>query len=108
MEFDPTNEEHVEIMEYLVSEGAAEIDGIDEDGEVIYKFDMEALEDVMPELHQVLIDDMDKVLLDLYSKNLIEVSYDEELNAQMSISPEGKQALEEAGFDMSDYEQREF
>jgi hypothetical protein len=108
MEFDPSNEEHVEILQYLVSEGAAEIDGVDQDGELIYKFDMEALEDIMPELHQVLMDDMDKVLIDLYEKNLIEVSYDEELNAQMAISPEGRIALEDAGFDLGDYEDEDF
>ena len=108
MDFDPHNEQHIEIMEYLISEGAAEIDGIDEDGDPIYKFDMEALEEVMPELHQSLLDDMDKVLIDLYEKNLIQISYDEDLNALMSVSPEGKQALEEAGFDMDDYEQKDF
>ena len=99
-------------MDRLVEEGAAILDGIDEDGEPIYKFDMDVLEEVLPELHQVFMDDMDKVLIELYEKGLIEVSYDENLNAEMSVSPEGKQALEDAGFDMdefnNDYEEKEF
>ncbi len=107
MEYNPYNEEHVELMEYLISEGAATIDGIDEDGEPVYKFDMDVLEEVMPELHQSMIDDMDKVLLDLFEKGLIDISYDENLNAEMTISEEGKEALEKAGFDMSDSEEEE-
>jgi hypothetical protein len=107
MDYDSSNEEHREIMDYLVSEGAASWDGVDEDGEPIYKFDMEMLEEIMPDLHQAMIDDMDKVLLDLYEKGLIEVSYDEDLNAMMAISEEGKIALIQAGFDM-DSEEDEF
>lgn len=108
MDYDPSNEEHSEIMDYLVSEGAAQIDGIDDEGEPIYKFDMDALEEIMPDLHQVLIDDMDQVLIDLYNEGLLEVSYDEELNAQISVSPEGKIALLEAGFDLDGSEEDNF
>ena len=108
MEYDSSDESHQEIMEYLVSEGAAIIDGIDDNGEAIYKFDMEMLEEIMPELHQVLVQDMDNILIDLYQKDLIEVSYDEELNAHMTVSQEGKKILEENGFDMSDSEDFDF
>jgi hypothetical protein len=105
MEFDPSDEEHTRIMEYLVSEGAAMIDGVTDDGEITYKFDMDMLEEIMPDLHQVLIDDMDELLIDLYKRGLIEISYDENLNAEMSISEEGKIALIEAGFDLSSEEE---
>ena len=84
---------------------ALPIYGIAEDGEPVYKFDMDVLEEVMPELHAVIQEDMDQVLVDLYQKGLIDVSYDEDLNALMSISEEGKAALIEAGFDMSDFEE---
>ena len=95
-------------MEYLISEGAAILDGIDEDGEPVYKFDMDVLEEVMPELHAVMQQDMDQVLVDLYQKGLIEVSYDENLNALMSISEQAKVALLEAGFDLDDNEDNEY
>jgi hypothetical protein len=100
MEYDPSNEEHLEIMEYLLSEGAATIESIDDDGEPVYSFDMEVLEEIMPDLHQVIQDDMDNVLIDLYQKGLIEVEYDEDLNANMNISEEGRHAMLEAGFDL--------
>jgi hypothetical protein len=108
MEYDPSNEEHRETMQHLIEEGAAILDGIDEDGEPVYKFDMNVLEEIMPELHQAMIDDMDKVLIDLYQKGLIEISYDENLNAQMYVSSEGRQALENAGFDMDGSEEEEY
>jgi Tfp pilus assembly ATPase PilU len=108
MDYDSSDENHQELMEYLVSEGAAIIDGIDDNGEAIYRFDMEILEEVMPELHQVLVQDMDNILIDLYQKDLIEVSYDENLNAHMTVSEEGKRILEENGFDMSDSEDYDF
>jgi hypothetical protein len=108
MEYDPSNEEHRSIMDYLISEGAAEIDGVDEDGEIIYKFDMDLLEEIMPDFHQVLLDDMDNILIDLYQKGLIDVSYDEELNAQMTVSEEGKEALRMAGFDVDGSENEDF
>ena len=102
--FDHSNEEHREIMEYLVSEGAAELDGIDDEGDPIYRFDMEILEEVMPDLHQVMVDDMDQLLVNLYQKGLIEISYDEDLNALMTVSKEGKIALMEAGFELDSEE----
>lgn len=108
MEYDPSNDEHREVMNRLIEEGAAILDGIDEDGEPVYKFDMNVLEEVSPELHQAMIDDMDKVLIDLYQKGLIDITYDEDLNAQMSISEEGKEALIEAGFNLDGSEEEEF
>ena len=104
MEYDPSNEEHQAIMEYLIAEGAAQFDGIDEDGEPIYLFDMDILEDVMPELHAVMQEDLDKELINLYQKGLIEVSYDEDLNAIMNISEQGKIALTKAGFAIDESE----
>lgn len=102
MEYNPSDEEHMQIMEYLVAEGAAFLEGIDEDGEAIYMFDMDVLEEVMPELHAVMQEDMDQVLVDLFQKGLIDISYDEDLNALMNISEQGKLALTEAGFNLND------
>lgn len=102
MEYDPSDEHHRELMEYLLAEGAAMLDGVDEDGEPVYMFDMDILEEVMPELHAVMQEDMDQVLVDLYQKGLIDVSYDEDLNAIMAISEEGKRSLIEAGFNLDE------
>jgi hypothetical protein len=107
MDYDPSNEEHQQIMNYLIEEGAAFLDGIDEDGEAIYKFDMDVLEEIMPELHAVMEEDVNQVLVDLYQKGLIEVSYDENLNALMDISEQGKVALMEAGFNFDEKDEFE-
>jgi len=104
LEYDPSNEDHFEIMQYLIAEGAAILDGMDEDGEPVYVFDMEILEEVMPELHAVMQNDIDQVLVDLYQKGLIDVTYDENLNALMTVSEQGKIALLEAGFDLDGFE----
>ena len=108
MEYDPSDEHHEEIMEYLISEEAAILDGYDEDGEPIYRFDMDVLEEVMPDLYQVLIDEMDQELIDLFQRGLIDVSYDEELNAHMTVTEEGREALIRAGFDLDDSEEDDF
>lgn len=107
MESNLSPEDHEELMQYLVSEGAAIFSGMSEDGEPIYRFDLDVLEEVMPELHQALVDDMDKTLIDLYQKGLVEVSYDEELNAQISVSEEAKRLMIEAGFDFDNLEEDE-
>jgi hypothetical protein len=108
MQYDPSDDEHRELMEYLLSEGAAFFDGFDEDGEAVYGFDMDVLEEVMPELHQVLQNDIDEELLDLFKQGLIEVSYDEELNANFIISEEGKRILSKNGFDFNNSEEEDF
>ena len=108
MDYDSSDERHNEIMEYLLSEGAAIWDGLDEDGEPVYKFDMDVLEEVMPDLHQVMMDDLDNELIELYKSGMIEVSYDEELNAHMTVSEEGKIVLSELGYDFNDSEEDEF
>ena len=107
MESNLSPEDHEELMQYLVSEGAAILDGISEDGEPIYKFDMDVLEEVMPELHQALVDQMDQTLVDLYQKGLVQVSYDENLNAMITVSEEGRRLMIEAGFSMDDLQEVE-
>ena len=107
MESNLSPEDHEELMQYLVSEGAAILDGISEDGEPIYKFDMDVLEEVMPELHQALVDQMDQTLVDLYQKGLVQVSYDENLNAMITVSEEGRRLMIEAGFSMDDLQEIE-
>ena len=107
MEYDPSDEQHQEIMEYLLSEGAAFLDGVDEDGEIIYGFNMDILEEVSPDLYQALQNDIDEELLNLYQKGLVNVSYDEELNAIFEVSEEGKEILLKLGYDFDNLEEDE-
>ncbi len=98
MEIDPTNEEHKEYMNFLISEGAAWTEGLDDEGNTIYKFDMDILEEIAPELHAVMQEDIDKILLGLFEKGLVDITYDEDLNAVVAISDEAELVLEEMGF----------
>jgi hypothetical protein len=88
-----------ELMEFLKEAGAVDIDGIDDDGEFIYSFNMPVLKEVFPPLFEAIAKDIDNSLLELYKKGLIEVSYDEELNAEFKLSDEAKSILTDMGFE---------
>lgn len=94
-------EEHFdneELMEFLREAGAVEVDGIDDDGEFIYSFNMPVLKEVFPPLFEAIAQDIDNSLIELYKKDLIQVSYDEELNAEFKLSDEAKEILTNMGF----------
>jgi hypothetical protein len=88
-----------QVLGYLMNIGAAEWDGIDEDGERVFKFNMQILKDVLPDLYDTIMEDMDNTMMELYQKGLAELEYDEELNAHFKISEEGKAVLKSLGFD---------
>ncbi len=88
-----------QVIGYLLSTGAAEWDGMDESGERIFKFNMPLLMEIMPGMYDAIMEDVDSVMLDLFNRELVEVEYDENLDAIFHISPEGKEILKEYGFD---------
>jgi hypothetical protein len=100
---DEFDEEDVEASEqvigYLINVGAAIWDGMDDSGERIFKFNMPLLQEVMPELYDQIMEDIDEVMLDLYERELVEVEYNEELEARFKISEEGRKELAKYGFD---------
>lgn len=91
---DPMDEDTIN---YLIESGAMEWDGIDQDGERIFKFHMDILKQVMPELHEAMNEDLNEALLDLYQDGLIDVEYDEELNAMIRLSEQAKEILLDYG-----------
>lgn len=88
-----------QVIGYLINTGAAIWDGVDEYGERVFKFNMELLQEVMPDLYDQIMEDVDQTMLELYKRNLVEVEYDENLEAHFKISPEGRKELERLGFD---------
>ena len=88
-----------QVIGYLLSTGAAEWDGMDEYGERIFKFNMPLLMEIMPDMYDAIMEDVDSVMLDLFNRELVEVEYDENLDAIFHISPEGKEILKGYGFD---------
>lgn len=92
-------EETEKIIEYLVSMGAAEWDGMDEYGERMFKFNMPVLQKIMPELHKEIMEDIDKTMLELFSQGLVEIEYNENLEAMFQISEKARQILSDLGMD---------
>ena len=83
-------------LAYYLEIGAVSLEGMDESGEMIYSISENA-KDLAPELWQSHLDYVDKSLLELYEAGLVEIEYDEDLQATIHISPEGKRIAKEKG-----------
>jgi len=86
-----------EIMDYYLEIGAIEISGVDKDGEILFSITEKAKE-LAPELWQSHQEHIDNTLIDLYKKGLIDVEYDENLEAGIKLSEAGIEASKEYGF----------
>ena len=89
-------EENDHKLAYYLEIGAVSLEGMDESGEMIYSISENA-KDLAPELWQSHLDYVDKSLLELYEAGLVEIEYDENLQATIHISPEGKKIAREKG-----------
>ena len=65
-----------ELVQYLVSIGALEYVFTDDDGEPIYRLTPEA-KDLVPELYEEHMKDFNSVVFSLWSKDLIDIIFDE-------------------------------
>ena len=88
-----------EIIGWLEEEKAVVWDGMDENGEAIFKFDLERLKVVMPELYAEIMSDIDADLMVLYEEGFVEIEYDEDLNAKFKATEKGIKWMEDSGFD---------
>ena len=85
-----------ERIAYYLQIGAISFEGMDENGEIIYAISEDAKE-LAPELWQSHVDYVDKSLMELYEQGLVEIEYDENLEATLHISPEGQKIAREKG-----------
>lgn len=83
-------------LAHYISIGAIEFVGIDSSGEAIYQIN-DIAKEIAPELWQSHKEFIDKNLLDLFEKGLLEVEYDENLEATFNISEEGMKIIKEIG-----------
>ena len=92
------DEERDEDMEigYYLEIGAISLEGMDENGEMIFAINEKARE-VAPELWQAHMQHVDESLLKLYEKGLMQVEYDENLEATLHLSPEGQRLARQMG-----------
>jgi hypothetical protein len=93
-----SNEEENELFEYLLEVGALEIDGVASDGEIMFKINSEKMKEYCPDMLEIMREDLESSLLGLYEQGLVEMQYNENLEAIFNISPEGEEALLKMGF----------
>lgn len=94
--YDDNEEEESELLEYYIEIGAVEIEGVDENGEIIFAISEKAKE-VAPELWESHVRHIDESLIALYEMDLIDIEYDENLNATIHIKEEGRQVAKDLG-----------
>jgi hypothetical protein len=87
-----------DLIDDLVSLGALIKSGVDEYGDPVYNINSERMKEVYPSFYDLFMEEVDEVMISLIEKGLVDVEYDEQLNAYFSITPEGKKVLEESGF----------
>jgi hypothetical protein len=85
-----------DIIGHYIEIGAIEIAGVDKDGEILFSITEKAKE-IAPELWESHQEHIDNTLIDLYEKGLIEVEYDENLEAGIRLSEAGIEASREYG-----------
>ena len=93
------DERETEAFDHFVEIGAIELEGVDEDGEFLYSITDKA-EEVAPELWRAHMDMTEKMMTEMFQKELINIEYDEELNAMISVSDKGIEYLRQSGFDV--------
>lgn len=83
-------------LDHLIEIGAIEIVGVDESGEFILGI-TERAKEVAPDLWEAHVAHIDETLLELYDKGLMQVDYDENLEASFSLSEEGLRVARQHG-----------
>lgn len=76
--------------------GAIEAAGVDPNGEIIFAINEKAKE-VAPEIWEAHEHFVDKALIELYEAGYLKIDYDENLEATISLSPEGFEIAKEKG-----------
>jgi hypothetical protein len=89
-------------LEHYLEIGAVTIEGVDENGEIIFAIH-EIAKDIAPELWEAHIRHVDESLLKLYEEGLMEVEYDENLEATLHLSPEGQILAKQMGLIEMDF-----
>jgi hypothetical protein len=96
MEDDYMSDEDYMQLEHYLEIGAIEVEGVDEDGEIIFSITEQA-KDIAPELWQAHSDYIDRQLLDLFEKGIIDIEYNEDLEAEVKVSKAGIEYIRSMG-----------
>jgi hypothetical protein len=91
------------MLEYYMQIGAVEVEGVDENGEIIFSISEKA-KVVAPELWESHLKHIDESLIMLYKMNLIDIEYDENLNAIVNLKEDGLKAAKDLGLIPIDFD----
>ena len=89
--------ENDDLMSYYMEIGVISVEGLDENGEIIYSIDEELAEEYAPELLQSHKEYVDRSLVELYKAGLIGIEYNENLEATIHMGPIGYEAARARG-----------
>lgn len=89
------DEDNEKLAHYLEI-GVVELAGMDENGELIYAIH-ETAKELAPELWEAHMEYVDRELVELYQMGYVKVDYDENLEATISLSPEGVRIAKQKG-----------
>lgn len=89
-------DDYDERLAYYIEIGAIDPMGLDENGEVVFRVTEKAKE-LIPEIWEAHTKYVDEILVDLFEKDLITVEYNENLEANITLSDEAKRIIEEKG-----------
>ena len=79
-----------EMIGWLEEQGAIIWDGVADNGEAVFRFDLDKLKVVMPELYEDIMADIDNDLMQLYQDGFVEIEYDESLNAMFKTTDKAR------------------
>jgi len=93
-------------MEKYLEMGAIELEGMDESGELIFSITEKAKE-IAPELWEAHQEYVDESLMRLYESGYINITYNENLEALIEITEEGRKMAREMGLIEMDFPDQE-
>jgi len=93
---DDLEPEDGEMLDYYIQLGAIEVAGISEDGGFIFGI-TELAREVAPDLWEAHANHVDQSMMQLYEMGLVNITYDEDLNATFELTEEGKKVSKDFG-----------
>jgi beta-galactosidase beta subunit len=90
-------EEMMNKIQHYIDIGAIRVAGFTEDGEAIFELNEDTTKDLAPELWEAHEQYIDAELLDLLDNDLMQVEYDEDLNATFNFTLEGYEIAKSKG-----------
>jgi hypothetical protein len=90
-------EEALRQIQYYLDIGAIRLAGYNEEGEAVFELKEDVTKELAPELWDAHMSYVDSNLIGLYEQGLLDVEYDENLQATMHFTKEGYDIALEKG-----------